>query len=111
MEETSLILDDPLSTLVGTSIKKGITITFTGKLISRDKGVAKAKIVIYEADRSYMKDDLMASGEIKSNGTFSIDWEAKEMDWWDNSIEVYAKFGGAPAYKPSTSKQYTFNIV
>jgi uncharacterized protein YegP (UPF0339 family) len=103
--ETTLILDPPPSKAL-----KGSTVTFTGKLISEGEGVVGAKIDIYESDRSFMKDDYMVSGYTLEDGTFNIDWEAKEMDWWDNTVEVYAKFEGAASHKPSRSKQYVITV-
>lgn len=111
---TTLILDIPPN-----HAKKDSTITFTGKLISDDsgEGVAGATIAIYDEndlydvfERTYMEDDHMVSGETRSDGTFSIQWKVKEMDWWDNTVEVYAKFRGTTSYKPSKSNKYTITV-
>lgn len=103
--ETTLILDCPPSKAL-----KGSIVTFTGRLIREGKGVAGAKIDIYERDRSFMEDDCMASGHTLEDGTFNIGWEAKETDWWDNTVEVYAKFEGKASHKPSRSKQYVITV-
>jgi uncharacterized protein YegP (UPF0339 family) len=103
--ETTLILDRPPSKAL-----KGSIVTFTGRLVSEGEGVAGAKIDIYESDRSFMKDDYMASGHTLKDGTFIIDWKAKETDWWDNTVEVYAKFEGEASHKPSRSKQYVITV-
>jgi len=103
--ETTLILDPPPSKAL-----KGSIVTFTGKLVREGKGVAGAKIDIYENDRSFMKDDYLSSGNTLEDGTFSIDWEAKETDWWDNTVEVYAKLEGTASHKPSRSEQYVITV-
>lgn len=103
--KTTLILDPPPS-----GASKGSTLAFTGKLVSGNQGVGGAKVDLYESDRSFMKDDHMASGTTKDDGTFHIEWEAKKMDWWDNTVEAYAKFEGTASYKPSLSKKYDIKI-
>ena len=103
--ETTLILDLPPS-----EAQKGSIVAFTGKLMSGKQGVGGAKVDVYESDRSFMNDDFMASGTTKSDGTFNIEWEAKEMDWWDNTVEAYAKFEGMASYKPSRSKKNVIKI-
>ena len=104
-DATTLLLDKPPS-----EVQKGSSVSFTGKLISGNKGIAGAYITICESDRSFMKDDHMGFGETLEDGTFSIDWKAKEMDWWDDTVEVYAVFRGAGAFNPSKSKKYVIKI-
>ena len=92
--------------------KNGTTVTFTGKLLTKDSGeaVSDAKVDILEADRSFMKDDFMASGTTAEDGSFSIDWTAKPMDWWDNTNEVYALFKGKDDLKPTCSKKSIMTV-
>lgn len=104
-DETTLILEKPSS-----KVQEGSAVSFTGKLISRNKGIAGATIVIYESDRSFMKDDYLAIGETLEDGTFSINWKAKEMDWWDDTVEVYAAFRGAGIFKPSRSEKHVIKV-
>lgn len=95
-----------------TTAKKGSTVTFTGKLLTKDSGeaIANAKVDILEADRSFMKDDYMGSGVTAKDGSFSIDWVAKPMDWWDNTVEVYALFKGKDDLKPTCSNKNILTI-
>jgi hypothetical protein len=78
--------------------------------------VAGAKIDIYDRDKSFLIDDLLASGTTKSDGTFAVEWKAKEMDWFDTvekifpDVEVYAEFNGTTSLKPSESRKYTVVI-
>ncbi len=92
--------------------KNGATVTFTGKLLTKDSGeaVSEAKVDILEADRSFMKDDIMASGTTAEDGSFNIDWKAKPMDWWDNTNEVYALFKGKGDLKPTCSKKSVMTV-
>lgn len=100
LNNTVLLLDD----LPG-SVKSDVTITFTGKLTEHDtvEGVGCAEVSIYEHDRSFMRDDFLASGTTNNDGAFSIDWVAKQKDFWDNKIQVYALFRGTENYNPSKS--------
>ena len=103
--KTTLILNPPLD-----EVKEGSTVTFTGKLIETDTGipVAGATIKIYDSDVDF--DDFVISATTGSDGTFSVEWTAKKMDWWDNNCEIYAKFEGSTFYEPSKSNQYTITV-
>lgn len=106
--ETTLILDEPPR-----SVKQGSTVAFSGKLVGNDtgEGVARAKVGIYESDRSFMKDDFMASENTRNDGTFNVEWTAKKMDWWDNTVELYAKFEGTASLKPTRSSKYVITVT
>ncbi len=105
---TTLILDTPSS-----SVYKGDSVTFTGRLTRDDtgKGIVNAEIKIYEADTWPNADDLMASDTTDSNGYFSISWTAKSMDLWSREIEVYAKYGGSTYWASSQSLTYTITVT
>ena len=99
--KTILTLDPPSN-----SVTIGSTIIFTGKLMETTaKPVANKAIKILERDVG--GDDLLASGNTESNGSFSIRWTAKKKDRWDNTAEIYAKFEGDDVNRHSASKQYT----
>jgi uncharacterized protein YegP (UPF0339 family) len=105
--ETTLILDEPPR-----NVKKHSTIAFSGKLIGTitGEGIPEAKIDIYDSDRPLTKDDHVASGKTRGDGTFDIEWHAKKMDWLDNSIEVYAHFEGTPGLRASRSNQHSITV-
>ena len=105
-QEPNLVLDPP-----PTQAPKGSWVTFTGKLICKDKGILGEKITIWEMDHSLMKDDYMGSGLTSETGTFSIDWRAKEMDWIDDTVEAYAKFEGTKTLGPAWSIKYVIKIT
>ena len=92
--------------------KTDSTVTFTGKLLTKDsnEAVSDANVDILEADRSFMKDDFMASGTTAEDGSFNINWIAKPMDWWDNTVEVYALFKGKDELKPTCSKKFVLTV-
>jgi len=100
LHNTVLLLDD-----LPDSVKSDTTITFTGKLTDHDtvEGVGCAEIDIFEQDRSFMRDDLLASGATNNDGSFGIDWIAKQKDFWDDKIQVYARFKGTENYKAAKS--------
>ena len=97
---TVLLLDS-----LPASVGSGLTVTFRGKLTTHDavESVGCAEIFIFEKDRSFMRDDLLVSGATNNDGTFAIDWIAKQKDFWDDKIQVYARFKGTENYKPSKS--------
>lgn len=103
---TLLTLNPPPETA-----RLGEEITFTGILMSGGQGVGSAKVDIFESDRSFMKDDFLASGTTNDDGTFNIPWEAKDMDWWDNTVEAYARFEGMASYKESQSNTHIIRIT
>ena len=45
------------------------------------------------------------------DGDFSIDWKAKQQDWWDDSVEVYARFEGDEKYNPSQTDTYRTRVL
>jgi len=96
-----------------TSVDLNSIVTFVGKLMTSDagKGVGGAKIDIYERDRSFMGDDVLVSGMTNRDGNFKIDWKAKQQDWWDDSVEVYAQFGGNEKYNPSQTDTYRIRVL
>ena len=100
LNDTVLLLDD-----LSDTVKSGSTITFTGKLTVHDtvEGIGCADIDIFEQDRSFMRDDLLASGATNNDGSFGIDWVAKQKDFWDDKIQVYALFKGTENYNPAKS--------
>lgn len=105
---TFLHLDNPTPELP--RVSTGTSILFRGQLQSGDEGIAGAPIVICEHDRSFMNDDHIATGITRQDGTFEILWEAQAMDWWDDSVEVYAKYEGSDTYLPTRSTIYSFHV-
>ncbi|PVX23866.1 MAG: hypothetical protein CW691_09500 [Candidatus Bathyarchaeum sp.] len=96
-----------------TSVDLNSIVTFEGKLTHTDtcKGIANAEIGIYEKDRSFMGDDLLVSGMTGADGAFKIDWKAKQQDWWDDSVEVYARFKGTTKHHPSQTDTYKIRVL
>lgn len=105
---TTLHLDDPTPELP--RVSRGTSVIFRGQLRSGEEGISDASIVICEHDRSFMNDDHIATGITGHDGTFEIHWKAKPMDWWDDSVEVYARYEGSKTYLPARSKIYSFHV-
>jgi uncharacterized protein YegP (UPF0339 family) len=97
----TVLLLDPLPD----NVESGSTLAITGRLTEHDtiEGVGCAEIEIMEKDRSFLRDDLLASGATNNDGTFSINWVAKQRDFWDDKIQVYAKFKGTKNYRSAIS--------
>jgi uncharacterized protein YegP (UPF0339 family) len=92
--------------------KKGETIPFQGRLVQSDtgEGVPRATIKILDEDKPYRDDDFLASGITEDDGSFSIDWKVRKVDWWDNTAEIYAKFEGNERTKPSRTDVYKVTV-
>jgi uncharacterized protein YegP (UPF0339 family) len=105
--DTTLILSIPPH-----RVKKGSRIAFSGRLYGNGfgEGVPRAKINIYENDGSLLKPKQIASGTTNLRGEFDIKWTVKKMDWWDNSIEIFANFEGTSSLKPSISEKHSIYV-
>lgn len=106
---TTLHLENP--TPERPRIAKGTRILFRGRLQSGSEGISEAPIIMCEHDRSFKRDDHIATGITQHDGTFAIPWDARPMDWWDDSVEVYAKYDGSDTYRPTRSQIYSFHIT
>jgi len=106
--DTNLMMDCP-----PTSVESKAIVTFKGKLTNTETGhgIAEAEIDICERDRSFMTDDVLASGMTGNDGKFKIHWKAKQQDWWDDSVEVYARFEGSEKYNASTTDVYRIKVL
>jgi uncharacterized protein YegP (UPF0339 family) len=104
---TKLVFNPPISA------KEGSTIILQGKLMRADseEGISDVKIQIMDADRSFMMDDIITFATTKTDGTFSVEWIAKPMDWIDNTVEIYAVFKGKAAFKPTCSKKKVLSVI
>lgn len=98
--ETKLELYNPPE-----NIAKGNVVSLQGRLFATDtgKGIAGAKIHIYERDTSILGDDYLAYGTTKEDGSFSIDWKVRSLTWRKNTGNIYARFEGNKEAKPSKS--------
>jgi uncharacterized protein YegP (UPF0339 family) len=94
-------------------VDSGSTVTFEGWLMDSKtgKGVKEATINIWESDRSFLRDKMLTSGITAKDGSFNINWIAKQQDWWDDTVELYAKFKGTENYKPSRSANYKIKVL
>ena len=102
---TSLLLDPPREI-----VDEGAVIKFTGKILETktEKPVSDSIIKIFDSDLGL--DDPIESGESDEDGSFKIEWIAKQIDRFDNTIEVYAKFEGDENHRSTESKKYVINL-
>jgi len=82
---------------------KGEIVSFQGKLVRRDTGagIPDAQVYINERDRSFFNDELLAHAHTVDDGSFSVDWKARGLDWWDDTGEIYAHFRGNENARPA----------
>jgi uncharacterized protein YegP (UPF0339 family) len=93
-------------------VESGSIVTFEGWLMTTTgKGIAKATINIMEKDRSFMHEKVLASGVTGKDGSFNINWKSYPADWWDDTVEIYARFKGTENYKPIRSANYRVRVV
>ena len=108
INDTVLLLDS-----LPASVDSDTTLTFRGNLTVHDtvEGIGCAEIFIMERDRSFLMDDLLVSGATNNDGSFAIDWVAKQKDFWDNKLQIYAEFKGTKNYKPSKSEVQQMKVI
>ena len=102
---TSLLLDPPREI-----VDEGAVIKFTGKILETktEKPVSDSIIKIFDSDLGL--DDPIESGESDEDGSFKIEWIAKQIDRWDKTVEIYAKFEGDENHRSSESKKHVINL-
>ena len=108
VNNTVLLLDS-----LPVTVDSGSTLTFKGNLTTHAtiEGVGCAEIDIMEKDRSFLRDDFLVSGATNNDGSFTIDWVAKQRDFWDDKIQVYALFKGTEKYNASKSEVQTMKVL
>ena len=107
VNETSIRLDAPAA-----KVESGNTVTLTGKLTTASgEAIGCVTAHIFEHDRSFLRDDFLASGQTNPDGTFSIEWVAKQRDFWDDKVQVYAKFIGTDNYMPAKSEIHKMQVL
>ena len=74
------------------AVVKGDVVYFRGNLTENGKGIAKAKITIWDHDRSFVLDEVLAKGYTEADGSFDIGWKARKTDMFDDTAEVYAQY-------------------
>jgi len=91
---------------------KGDIISFQGKLTNSatGKGIPYAVVDLFERDRSFFNDEWLADAGTREDGSFTIDWKVRHVDWWDNTAEIYARFYKHIRAKPSKSTNYKIAI-
>jgi len=91
---------------------KGDIMTFKGKLTNSTtgKGVPYAVIDLFEKDRSFFNDEWLGDAGTREDGSFSIDWKVRKVDWWDNIAEIYARFYKHITAQSSRSTIYKIKI-
>ena len=103
---TSLILDQPAST-----VTEGDIVTFTGRLTRNDNGEGIAGQIIYIYDDDGEVDDLIGTGITDSNGYYSIDWIAADIDVQDDVMDTYAYYYGTDEFEASGSYLYYVEVT
>jgi len=95
------------------SVDSGSSVTFRGKLMksASGEGIGCVTVHVFERDRSFLRDDLLAHGSTEPDGTFAINWTAKQKDFWDDKIQVYTKFVGTENYASAKSDVHKMQVL
>ena len=72
-------------------VTKGDVVYFKGKLSRGKIGIPKAKIRIFEHDRSFMLDAAWADGYTEEDGSFNLSAKVTPPHFWDNKAKLYAQ--------------------
>jgi uncharacterized protein YegP (UPF0339 family) len=91
---------------------KGDIVSFKGKLTesATGKGIPYAVIDLFERDRSFLNDEWLGDAGTREDGSFTIDWKVRKVDWWDNTAEIYARFYRHITAQSSKSTNYKIKI-
>jgi uncharacterized protein len=91
---------------------KGDIVLFEGKLTdsATGKGIPYAVVDLFERDRSFFNDEWLGDAGTREDGSFTIDWKVRHVDWWDNTAEIYARFYKHITAKSSKSPIYKIKI-
>jgi protocatechuate 3,4-dioxygenase beta subunit len=92
------------------SVYEGQTIIFTGRLITHDGEPLSNALVHLKDEDPASGDDDIGSLTTGSDGQFSFSWDARQMDPYDNSAEVYAIFEGNQFYENSRSSEIAITV-
>jgi protocatechuate 3,4-dioxygenase beta subunit len=93
------------------SVTEGDFITLSGKLAaSNGQGLSNAVIYIKDEDTGTGDDDI-GTITTDSSGKFEATWQAKTMDPFDNTVEIYAVFEGSSTYDSARSYQYDVTVT
>lgn len=89
----------------------GQIVTFTGSL-KNTEGLPVQGATIYIKDEDIGSgDEILTTATTNSNGMFSSSWYAKNTDFWDSTIEVYAIYEGSYEVQKSKTRIYNLFIV
>lgn len=93
-----------------TSVNAGNTLMISGRLVNKiGEGIPNALIYIKDED-SLSGDEELGRTRTDANGNFSFNWQARKMDAFDNTVEVFAVFEGDSSFQRSVSEIRTVNV-
>jgi hypothetical protein len=92
-------------------VKIGEKIVFTGRLTDTTNGKPMAEATVLILDRDIGKDDLLGEGVTDAEGAYRVEWEARKVDEFDDTAEVYAKFEGDEDHRSCHTKRYVVEIL
>jgi hypothetical protein len=91
-------------------VTKGEILYFKGKLARGYTGIPKARIRIFEHDRSFLLDAAWADGYTKEDGTFDLTAKAKPPHFWNDTAKLYAEYDDYKEPKRIRSEVQTITI-
>lgn len=86
----------------------GQIVTFTGSLKNTEGLPVQGATIYIKDEDTGSGDEILTTATTNSNGMFSSSWYAKNTDFWDSTIEVYAIYEGS--YEVQKSKTGIYNL-
>lgn len=87
----------------------GQLVTFTGSLKNTEGLPVQGATIYIKDEDAGSEDEILATTTTNANGMFSSSWYAKNTDFWDSTIEVYAIYEGS--YEVQKSKTGIYNLL
>jgi preprotein translocase subunit Sss1 len=92
-------------------VNVGAKMTFTGRLTETATGKPLADAAVRLYDKDIGKDDLLVEDLTDAEGNYRLEWEARKIDAFDDTAEVYTKFEGDEDHRSCHTKQHVFEIT
>lgn len=89
----------------------GQIVTFTGSLKNTEGLPVQGATIYIKDEDTGSGDEILTTATTNSNGMFSSSWYAKNTDFLDSTIEVYAIYEGSYEVQKSRTRIYNLFII
>ena len=92
------------------AVYEGSVVYINGKLMTSDGRTLSNAFIYIKDEDSGSGDDTIKTLTTDSGGNFGINWIAKSMDPFDDTVEIYAVFEGNQEFESSRSPQFDLYV-